>query len=185
MTQRHKNWAIWSPQNLFLKNRFPLCKQAGCICNISLSCMQSKWYIGSQKWMMPRGTPWGIQIGAVGARKKYSWKVYFPFINKLHAAFSFSCMQRKGDPKRHLYQGVYYPGTFNLDQLDLMQPIWERSIFTLLTSHMQEFPFFKEKGTLQLIPKVTATRGYMTMGYSNWTSRSSWNQFLKNKFSLY
>ena len=43
----------------------------------------------------------------------------FHFINKTHAAFPFSCMQRKGHTTEDLesdwHQGVSDPGTFKLN----------------------------------------------------------------------
>ena len=42
------------------------------------------------------------------------------FTNRSHAAFPFSCMQRKGHPtldsKSEWHQGVYDPGAFKMDQ---------------------------------------------------------------------
>ena len=59
------------------------------------------------------------------------------FINKWHAAFPFSCIQRKGhptvDPKSEWNQGVHDPGAFKLDHLQSMKPIFAKYISTLLT----------------------------------------------------
>ena len=83
----------------------------------------------------------------------------FHFINKPHAAFPFSCMQRKGHPtlypKSGLHQGLYDPGTFKLDDLESIKTVFAKSISTLFTIHMQHFPFpaYREKGTPSVDPK--------------------------------
>ena len=41
---------------------------------------------------------WGIQIGPFRVHKTYLSYMNFHFINRPHAAFSFSCMQRNGYP---------------------------------------------------------------------------------------
>ena len=54
---------------------------------------------GLRKWIAPRGGwPWGIQIGSFAVHETYFCKMDFHFMNKLHAAFSFSCIQRKWHP---------------------------------------------------------------------------------------
>ena len=51
----------------------------------------------------------------------------FPPFHQRHAAFPFSCMQRKGQPtvdlKSGWHQGVYDPGAFKLDHLESTKPI--------------------------------------------------------------
>ena len=102
--------------------------------------------------------PWGIQIGPFAVHKTYFFKINFPLINKPHAAFPFSCMQRNGHPsmypKSEWHQGVYDPGAFELDRLQSIKPIFERWNSTLLTSHMQLFPFpaCREMDTPQCTP---------------------------------
>ena len=158
------------------------------------SCMQRKGtpYSGPQKWMTARGVwPWGIQIGPFAVYETYFCKMNFHFIHKSHAAFPFSCMQRKGQPtvdlKSDWHQGVFDPGAFELDHLQSTKPIFAIWISTFLTSHMQHFPFLacREKGIPQWTPKVTDTKRCMTLGHSNWTSSSLRNPFFKCKFPLY
>ena len=101
---------------------------------------------GPQKWMTPRGVwPWGIQIGSFAVHETYFCKMDVHFINRPDAALPFSCIKRKGhstvDPKSEWHQGVYDPGAFKLDHLQSMKPIFAKWISTLLTSHMQHFPF--------------------------------------------
>ena len=45
------------------------------------------------------------------------------------------------------------------------------NISTILTSHMQHFPFpaCRGKGTPQWTPKVSDTKGCMTLGHSSWS----------------
>ena len=117
MTPGHSNWTICSLWNLFLQNGFPLYSQA--TCSSSLFLHQVKWAPLSkpQKWMTPRGVwLWDIQIRSFAVYETYFCKMNFHFLNKPHAAFPFSCMQRKGhptvNPKSEWHQGVCNPGAF-------------------------------------------------------------------------
>ena len=65
--------------------------------------------------MTPRGVwPWGIQVGLFAVHQTYFCKINFNFINRSHAAFPFSCMQRNGRPtmypKSEWHQGCMTPG---------------------------------------------------------------------------
>ena len=89
MTLGHSSWTLWSPLDLFLDGEFPLHWQA----TWSMSLFQH----AEKKWMKRRGIwPWFIQVGPFRVHKIYFWIVNFHFIIKPHAAFPFSCMQRKG-----------------------------------------------------------------------------------------
>ena len=83
--------------------------------------------------------------------------------------------------------GVYDPGAFKLDHLQSTEPIFAQYISPLLTRRMQNFPFpaYCEMDTPQCTPKVNSTKGYMTLGHSNWTICSPQNLFLQNEFPLY
>ena len=135
--------------------------------------------------------PRDIQIGPFGAYRKFFWKVNFHFIRRPHAAFLYSCMQRKGqfsvDLKWEWDHGVYDSGVPELDYFESMKPILPKWISTFLTSHMQNFPFpaYSEMGTPHCTPKVDESKGYMTLGHSNWTICSPGNLFLQNEFPLY
>ena len=99
MTLGHSNWTIWSPRNLFLQTEFPLYYKAICSISLFLHAGERDTPHWTQKWMTLRGVwPWGIQIGPYGVQKTYFCKVNFHFINRPHAAFPFSCIQRKGHP---------------------------------------------------------------------------------------
>ena len=69
--------------------------------------------------------------------------------------------------------------------------IIHKTYFCSLNFHFKPdagFPFssMQKKGrTLQWIPKVSNTKGCMTLGHSNWTIRSSQDLFLQLKFPLY
>ena len=126
--------------------------------------------------MTARGVrPWGIQIGPFAVHKTYFCKMNFHFINKPHAAFPFSSMQRKRhptvDPESEGHPGVHDPGAFKLGHLQSMKPIFASKISTLLPGHMQHFPFpaCREKDSPQWTPKVSDTKWCMTLSHSNWT----------------
>ena len=53
--------------------------------------------------------------------------------------------------------------------------------------NMQHFPFpaYSEMDTPLYTPKVNKTKGYMTLGHSNWIIWSPRNPFLQNEFPLY
>ena len=133
------------------------------------------------------------------------------------------------------------PGAFKLDHLQSTKSTFAKWISTLLTSHLQYFPFpasremgiplwtarvsghrgcmnlghsigpfgihetyfcnmdfhfidqphaafpfscIKANGHLTVDPKVSDTKGCMTLGLSNWTISSQQNLFLKIKFPL-
>ena len=86
-------------------------------------------FSGLQKRMAPRCVwPWGIQIGFFAVQETHFCIMDFHFINRPHAAFPFSCIQRKGHPsvdhKSDWHQGVYDPGAFKLDHLLSKKPIF-------------------------------------------------------------
>ena len=51
--------------------------------------------------------------------------------------------------KSESFRGIYEHGEFKLDYLLSIKPFIEKKISTLITSHMQNFPFLacREKGT--------------------------------------
>ena len=84
---------------------------------------------GPHKWMTQRGArPWGIQVGPFGVNQTYFCNINFHFIHKPHAAFPFSCMQRKGQASMDLesgwQRGVQDPGAFKLNHLESTKPIF-------------------------------------------------------------
>ena len=89
--------------------------------------------------------PWGIQIGPFAVHETYFCKMDFHFINRPDAAFPLSCITVKWTPHNvpnsEWHQGVYDPGAFKLDHLQSTKPIFAKWISTLLTGHMQHFPF--------------------------------------------
>ena len=79
-------------------------------------------YNGPQKWMTKRGVwPLAIQIRSFAVHETYFCQMDFHFINKPHAAFPFSCIQRKraphSGPKSEWHQGVSEPWAFKLEHL--------------------------------------------------------------------
>ena len=127
-TLGYSNWTICSPQNQSVPIKFPLYQQKwNAACGLLIATHMQHFIFpayrkkahhgGLQKWMTPRCLlPLGIQIGPFAVHKTYSCKINFHVINKPHAAFAFSCIQRKGhptlDPKSELQQGVHDPGVF-------------------------------------------------------------------------
>ena len=70
------------------------------------------------------------------------------------------------------------PVAFKLDHLQITN-------FTLLTGQIQHFPFpaYSEMDTPQCTPKVNSTKGWMTLGHSNWIICSPHNLFMQKWIS--
>ena len=99
MTLGCSNWTICSPQNLFYTNKFPLFNRPHAA--FPFSCIQRKGHLTVdpksewEKVCMTLGhSNWTIwsQLNLILENK-------FPLFNRPHAAFPYSCMQRKGTLK--------------------------------------------------------------------------------------
>ena len=137
-----------------------------------------------QKWMRPRGLwPWGIQIGAFGVHETYFSNMNFHFFNRPHAAFPFSCTQWKGSPqltsKVNETKGCMTMGHSNWT---ICSP-WTQFLqyeFHFINRPHAAFPFSciqwnGHHSDHTMYPKVNDTKGYMTLGHSNWTICNQWN----------
>ena len=114
---------------------------------------------------------------------------YIHYINKSHAAFPFSCMQRKEqptvDPKSKGAQGVCDPGAFKLGHLQSTKPFFACETSTLLTSHMDHFSCMQRRDSLQWTQKSKETDSCVTQGHSNWVICNLQNLLLPKRFPLY
>ena len=83
------------------------------------------------------------------------------------------------DPKSKWYQRMYDPGAFKLDQLESTKPIFGMQNFTLLTAHMQHFPFpaCREREAPHWTPNVNGTNGSRTLRHSSWMILTPRNLF--------
>ena len=78
------------------------------------------------------------------------------------------------------------PRAFKLDHLQSKETYFSRMDFHFFNRPQAAFPFswIQWKGTPQWTPKVSDTKGCMTLGHSNWTICSPRNLFLQNGFPL-
>ena len=113
--------------------------------------------------------------------------LYYP-----HAAFPFSCIQKKGHHTSHsgphkwmTPRGVWCWG-FKLDHLGFMKPTFSKEISNLLTIHMQHFPFLasREKCIPQWTSKVNEIKGVHDSRTFKLNNLGQQNLFLKSKSSV-